>query len=93
MKKDLRGTEVRLSANYMFSTYIWDYFFCHFEKFYGNIKVVVYTLISQVGFCFLDFFAFFFWWPLVYQLHYNNSLFSADNLKEVAKINSIKSIR
>lgn len=27
MKKDLRGTEVSLSVNYMFAMYIWYYFF------------------------------------------------------------------
>ena len=42
MKKDLRGTEARLSANYILPTYPRCYCLYHFEKLDDSIKKVVY---------------------------------------------------
>lgn len=85
MKKDLRGTEPRLSGNYMLPTYPCCYCLYHLENLDDSIKIVVYFLTSQLLFCFLN---------LLFHDHLsNNSLFSVDNLEEVIKINNIKPFR
>lgn len=89
MKKDLRGTEVSLSVNYMFAMYIWYYFFLSLWEIIWQYKSSCVYFDSSGRLLF----PFFFLWPLFYQLHYSNSLFSADNLEEVAKVYSIKPIR
>lgn len=85
MKKDLRGTERRLSGNDMLPTYPCCYCLYHFENLDDSIKIVVYFLTPRLLFCFLN---------LLFHDHLsNNSLFSVDNLEEVIKINNIKPLR
>lgn len=55
MKKDLRGTEPRLSANYTLPTYPCCYCLYRFEKLDDSIKIVRYFLLtSQFLFSFLN---------------------------------------